>query len=38
LKYAEIAKMKNMSLSSIKVQIHRALKELRVLYFKQEKE
>ena len=35
LKYAEIAKMKNMSLGSIKVQIHRALKELRVLYFKQ---
>jgi RNA polymerase sigma factor (sigma-70 family) len=35
LKYAEIAKMKNMSLSSIKVQIHRALKELRILYFKQ---
>src|SRR6478752_3330195 len=36
LKYAEIAKMKNMSLSSIKVQIHRALKELRQLYFKQQ--
>ena len=35
LKYAEIAKMKNMTLSSIKVQIHRALKELRILYFKQ---
>jgi RNA polymerase sigma factor (sigma-70 family) len=35
LKYAEIAKMKNMSLGSIKVQIHRALKELRILYFKQ---
>ena len=35
LKYAEIARMKNMSLSSIKVQIHRALKELRILYFKQ---
>ncbi len=35
LKYADIAKMKNMSLGSIKVQIHRALKELRVLYFKQ---
>jgi RNA polymerase sigma-70 factor (ECF subfamily) len=38
LKYAEIAKMKNMSLSSIKVQVHRALKQLRLLYFKQEKE
>ena len=36
LKYADIAKMKNMSLSSIKVQIHRALKELRTLYFKQQ--
>ena len=36
LKYADIAKMKNMSLSSIKVQIHRALKELRQLYFKQQ--
>lgn len=36
LKYAEIAKMKNMSVGSIKVQIHRALKELRVLYFKQQ--
>ena len=35
LKYAEIAKMKNMSLGSIKVQIHRALQELRELYFKQ---
>lgn len=35
LKYAEIAKMKNMSLGSIKVQVHRALKELRILYFKQ---
>jgi RNA polymerase sigma-70 factor (ECF subfamily) len=35
LKYAEIAKMKDMSLGSIKVQIHRALKELRILYFKQ---
>ena len=35
LKYAEIARMKNMSLGSIKVQVHRALKELRILYFKQ---
>ena len=35
LRYADIAKMKNMSLSSIKVQIHRALKELKELYFKQ---
>jgi RNA polymerase sigma factor (sigma-70 family) len=35
LKYAEIAEMKNMSLSAIKVQIHRAMKALRVHYFKQ---
>lgn len=35
LKYAEIAKLKNLSLSAVKVQIHRALKELRILYFKQ---
>ncbi|HEX5153567.1 MAG TPA: RNA polymerase sigma factor [Parafilimonas sp.] len=35
LKYAEIARMKNMSLSAVKVQIHRALKELRAFYFKQ---
>jgi RNA polymerase sigma-70 factor (ECF subfamily) len=35
LKYAEIAKMKNMSVGTIKVQVHRALKELKVLYFKQ---
>ena len=35
LKYAEIAKMKDVSLGSVKVQVHRALKELRVLYFKQ---
>ncbi|MGC4034781.1 MAG: RNA polymerase sigma factor [Chitinophagaceae bacterium] len=36
LKYAEIAKMKNVSLGSIKVQVHRALKELKSLYFKQQ--
>lgn len=36
LKYAEIAKMKSMSLASIKVQVHRALKQLRSLYFQQE--
>jgi len=36
LKYAEIAKMKNVSLGAIKVQVHRALKELRELYFKQQ--
>ena len=36
LKYAEIAKMKNVSMGSIKVQVHRALKELRSLYFQQQ--
>jgi len=35
LKYAEIAKMKESSVGSIKVQVHRAIKELRQLYFKQ---
>jgi RNA polymerase sigma factor (sigma-70 family) len=35
LKYAEIAKIKESSVGSIKVQIHRAIKELRNLYFKQ---
>ena len=35
LKYADIARIKNMSLSAVKVQIHRAMKELRMLYFKQ---
>lgn len=35
LKYAEIARIKNMSLGAIKVQIHRAMKELRLHYFKQ---
>lgn len=37
-KYAEIARMKNLSLSAVKVQIHRALKKLKVLYFKQEED
>jgi RNA polymerase sigma factor (sigma-70 family) len=35
LKYHQIAEIKNRSVGSIKVQIHRALKELRTLYFKQ---
>lgn len=35
LKYAEIAKMKDISLAAVKVQAHRALKQLRILYFKQ---
>lgn len=36
LKYAEIARIKNLSLGAVKVQIHRAIKELRILYFKQQ--
>jgi RNA polymerase sigma-70 factor (ECF subfamily) len=35
LKYEEISKLKNMTVGSIKVQIHRAIKELKNLYFKQ---
>jgi RNA polymerase sigma factor (sigma-70 family) len=35
LKYREISKMKNMSEGSIKVQIHRAIKELKQIYFTQ---
>lgn len=35
LKYREISKLKNMSEGSIKVQIHRAIKELKQIYFKQ---
>lgn len=34
-KYTEIAEMKNISLSAVKVQIHRAVKALRILYFNQ---
>ena len=36
LKYDEISKMKNMSVGSIKVQIHRAIKELKTIYFNQQ--
>ena len=35
LKYREISKIKNMSEGSVKVQIHRAIKELKQLYFNQ---
>ena len=35
LKYREISKIKNMSEGSIKVQIHRAIKELKQIYFNQ---
>lgn len=35
LKYEEISKMKDISVPAIKVQIHRAIKHLRNLYFKQ---
>ena len=36
LKYHEISKMKNMSVGSIKVQIHRAIRELKQIYFNQQ--
>ena len=35
LRYREISRMKNMSEGSIKVQIHRAIKELKNIYFKE---
>jgi len=35
IKYREISKMKNMSEGSVKVQIHRAIKELKQIYFNQ---
>ena len=35
LKYEEISKIKDISVAAIKVQVHRAMKHLRVLYFKQ---
>ncbi len=33
LKYDEISKIKNISVSAIKVQVHRTMKELRNIYF-----
>ena len=33
LKYEEISKIQNASVAAIKVQVHRALKQLRVIYF-----
>lgn len=35
LKYEEISKIKDISVAAIKVQVHRAMKHLRILYFKQ---
>ncbi|HEY4064738.1 MAG TPA: RNA polymerase sigma factor [Puia sp.] len=35
LKYEEISKIKEISVAAIKVQVHRAIKHLRSLYFKQ---
>ncbi len=35
LKYEEIAKIKEISVAAIKVQVYRAIKQLRSLYFKQ---
>jgi RNA polymerase sigma-70 factor (ECF subfamily) len=36
LKYGEISKIKNMTVGSIKVQIHRAIRELKQIYFNQQ--
>ena len=35
LKYEEISKINNLSVAAIKVQMHRAIKQLRTIYFKQ---
>jgi RNA polymerase sigma-70 factor (ECF subfamily) len=35
LKYEEISKIKEISVAAIKVQVYRAVKQLRTLYFKQ---
>lgn len=35
LKYEEISRIKGISVAAIKVQVHRAMKHLRILYFKQ---
>ena len=35
LKYEEISRIKNISVAAIKVQVHRAMKHLRLIYFKQ---
>lgn len=35
LKYEEISKINNLSVAAIKVQVHRAIKQLRTIYFKQ---
>jgi len=34
LKYEEISRIKNISVAAIKVQVHRAMKHLRTIYFK----
>ncbi|MHA4812226.1 RNA polymerase sigma factor [Flavitalea flava] len=38
LKYEEISKIRGISVSAIKVQVHRAIKQLKALYFKQAQE
>jgi len=35
LKYEEISKIQNSTIAAIKVQMHRAIKQLREIYFKQ---
>jgi RNA polymerase sigma-70 factor (ECF subfamily) len=37
MKYEEICKLKGLSMSATKVQVHRAMKQLRMLYFNQPK-
>ncbi len=34
MKYEEIAKLRGLSMAATKVQIHRAMKQLKALYFK----
>ena len=38
LKYGEISKIRNSSVAAVKVQVHRAIRQLRTLYFKQQQE
>ncbi|HEX9511671.1 MAG TPA: RNA polymerase sigma factor [Puia sp.] len=38
LKYGEISKIRNSSVAAVKVQVYRAIRQLRSLYFKQQQE
>ena len=37
MKYDEISKIKNLSVPAIKVQVHRTIKELRKIYFNEQR-